>query len=398
MSDEPAFRPNRGTLVALLIASMTVTMGGAAVAAALPLIQDAFPDAGETTIALVISLPSLGTAIAGFPIGALADWWGKAKTLLLSILMFIVFGCSAIFLDDIAVILVGRFLLGASIAGIGTCTAALISEYWFGPQRVRVLGLQSAAMGIGVIFLDTGGGALAAFGWRAPFIIYALVGIPTLLCTAMFVREATPPDRPAEDADDGQGRRENPKAVLLMSLAAIFFMEIAFFMYPTKIAYYLQDIAPGTPAVVAGLFLGLTGVTNTFVGILLPKIRLDSYRMIGLASLLFFAASLSMFFGTEIWAAAIAAMLAGPAIGITIPTVIGWLASISTKENSGKIMGMYSVVMNLGMFSVPFVVVPMIALTGSYGGMYLIGGLIALCLGATYQVFRRMSAGKMKTA
>lgn len=394
MNSERAFSPGKGTLLAILIASMTITMGGAAVAPALPLIQEAFPDAGETVVSLVISLPSLGVAVAGFPMGALADRWGKSKTLMLSAVIFVVAGVSAMFLDDIVTILVGRFLLGVGIAGITLCTTALISEYWHGPETVRVLGLQSAAMGVGIICLETGGGALADIGWREPFIVYAVIGIPIMVLTAMFVREPGAAVR-AADAH-AETTPAHAGMVVAMSLLMIFVIELAFFMYPSKIAYYLQEIDPDVPSVMSGLFLGIAGLANAVVGLLQHRIFpvLKRSGMFALIGTLFLAAGVLMLLQVDMATTCVSMILAGSVMGLVVPTIIGWLSTISNARNSGKVMGLYSVVMNLGMFSASFVMLPIADATGGYDGMYMTGAIAVFVLGIAYLAMRGRIDGR----
>ncbi|MBO7702142.1 MAG: hypothetical protein J6S36_04470, partial [Eggerthellaceae bacterium] len=66
------FRPGTGTLVTLVVVAMFNVMGGAAVSPALPAMGEAFPQASETAISLVITLPPLAVAISGLFMGALA--------------------------------------------------------------------------------------------------------------------------------------------------------------------------------------------------------------------------------------------------------------------------------------------------------------------------------------
>ena len=126
---------------------MLILMGGAAVAPALPEIGMVFPQYDSFVINLIISLPSLAIALVGLVIGALTDKLGKVRVLLVSLALFGVAGVSGYFINDISMLLVGRFFVGVGIAGISCCCTALVAEYYSGPERVKVLGYQAAAMG-----------------------------------------------------------------------------------------------------------------------------------------------------------------------------------------------------------------------------------------------------------
>ena len=86
-NDGKSFVPTRLTLVAMLLASMLMLMGGAAVAPALPLINEAFPGQ-DFAVSLVITLPSLAVGLLGLVIGSLADKFGKVRTLCAALVLF----------------------------------------------------------------------------------------------------------------------------------------------------------------------------------------------------------------------------------------------------------------------------------------------------------------------
>ena len=88
------FKPTKLSLLTLLIASMLILMGGAAVAPALPEIGMVFPQYDSFLINLIISPPSLAIVLAGLVIGALADRLGKVRVLLVSLALFGVAGVS----------------------------------------------------------------------------------------------------------------------------------------------------------------------------------------------------------------------------------------------------------------------------------------------------------------
>ena len=56
------FRPTKLTLLTILLCSMLMLMGGAAVAPALPMINEVFPDS-DFLVSLIITLPSSAIAL-----------------------------------------------------------------------------------------------------------------------------------------------------------------------------------------------------------------------------------------------------------------------------------------------------------------------------------------------
>jgi MFS family permease len=70
----------------------------------------------------------------------------------------------------------------------------------------------------------------------------------------------------------------------------------------------------------------------------------------------------------------------GLGMGLVTPTVIGRLATLSQTNNSGKVMGGYSVAFNMGVFCSSLIMTPVIEKMGSYQSSFLIVGIIPLAV------------------
>jgi len=386
------FKPNRLTLITLLCSSMIVLMGAAAVAPALKPMSEAFPDASMVTISLLVTLPALAVAITGMGIGYLADRFGKMKVFVASLVVFTVAGLSGFFLNTLETILAGRFILGIGIAGISTATTALTAEYYSGAERVKVISYQSAAMGIGVLFLETSGGSLADMGWQEPFLIY-LIGVPILLLALFSVREPSKAYRgesvmpPVEIPN----RRRKVALCYVMIFVALFLM----FILPTNLPYHMTDL--GYNLTVCGLMLGVLGVTQAAFSLLYARSSnklndknayLVALTLIGLAyCLLNFSSILAIF---------VAMVLVGTGMGLITMTVIGSLSHYSQAGGSGKVMGGYSVAMNLGTFSSSIAIAPVIVAAGTYFLTFIYIGILVLAICAVFAVAAMVYGRKAK--
>lgn len=377
------FKPTKLSMISILLASMLMLMGGAAVAPALPSISIAFPDASESLINLIITLPSLAIAITGLAIGALSDKVGKVKVLLISLLLFGVAGVSGYFLNDLYAILAGRFIVGIGIAGITSCCTALIAEYYTGMVRIKILSYQSAAMGIGILLLETTGGALAGISWRDPFLIYA-IGFMIFALALVSLREPTRPE--GEMAVDVEPEEKFNMKLIIVCYATIFLAMIMCFILPSKLPYYLAEMS--APSIMAGVFLGVQGVCNALTSLSFRRISaaLERFKLLALA-FIFLGISLCLLYLPHSYVYVTVSMVfAGVGMGIIAPTVSTTLASQSVAKTSGKIMGGYSTALNLGQFSATLAVIPILSGMGSYGGMFLAFGSISLVVGIVYAV------------
>ena len=385
--DKGVFKPTRLTLVAILLSSMLILMGGAAVAPALNEIKLAFPG-DDFLVSLIITLPSLAVAIVGYAVGLAADRFGKVKVLFLALAIFVVAGVASYFLEDLKTILVARFILGIGIAGITSTVTALIAEYYTGMDRIRALSYQSAAMGVGVLILEYTGGLLAEFSWREPFLVY-LIGVPILLMVLFTMKE---PRRDEQGpADRVVPERKANKRLLTICYITIFVAMTMAFLLPTKMPTYLQtELAVSTS--VTGLFLGVHGVTNACFSLMYRRFvqRLAPFTIIAIGFLLLAVALLTLEVSESIASSVVMMIVAGAGLGMVCPAVSNTLAGETTASTSGKIMGGYSTCLNLGQFSISLISVPLFAAVGSsYPVMFGVMAAVAIVACVAFVVMSR---------
>lgn len=375
-------KPNRLTLVTLLLSSMIILMGAAAVAPALKPLSEAFPEHSAVVISLVVTLPALAVAITGLGIGYLADRYGKAKTFILSLAIFTFAGLSGYFLNTLESVLIGRFILGIGIAGISTATTALTAEYYHGAERGKVISYQSAAMGVGVLFLETIGGSLADIGWQEPFLIY-LIGFPVLILALISIREPVKMRQEEGILPEVEIINKGPKVALCYSM--IFVAMFLMFILPTNMPYHITDM--GYNLFICGLMLGILGVSQAAFSLLYSR----TSNKIGdrgayASALLMIGCAYCLLNMSHIVAVIAAMVLVGIGMGLITMTVIGSLSYYSQAGGSGKIMGGYSVSMNLGTFSSSIIIAPLISVSGSYYDAFLYIGIFALALCALFTI------------
>jgi MFS family permease len=71
------------------------------------------------------------------------DRFRRKGLLGLSVFLYGLAGSSGFLLDQVGLILLGRMLLGFSVAGIMTTATTLIVDYYMGAARAKFLGLQA---------------------------------------------------------------------------------------------------------------------------------------------------------------------------------------------------------------------------------------------------------------
>ncbi|HEY0866602.1 MAG TPA: MFS transporter, partial [Fimbriimonas sp.] len=167
-----------------------------------------YKQSGAAVEGRVQSVFMLGWAIGGLLFGILADRWGRARTLILTILLYSLFtGLTALCRtpDQVAFV---RFLTALGIGGEWAAGAALVAETFRGGGRAPASSFLQSAAAVGpalAAFVNLG---LASLPWESllgrptmPWQSLFLVGVvPALLCVVirMVVREpeAVPKDAP----------------------------------------------------------------------------------------------------------------------------------------------------------------------------------------------------------
>jgi len=383
------FQPTKWTLLFLLLSAMMILMGGAAVAPALPLISESFPDSPESLISLIITLPALVIALTGFFIGALSDKIGKIKVLIGSVALFTLAGVSGFFLSSLYAILVGRCILGIGIAGITCTTSSLIPCYYEGITRARVLGYQAAAMGIGVLILEMAGGLLAGISWRAAFLIY-LIGIAILGGVILTMREPVIPKMEMGARKEGENF---PFLPLSLGYGTLFLGNMLFFLMPVKFPYLIAQmdsarILGDNTAFISGIFLGIMGLASSLTGLFYGRIawRVHRYTILTITFVLFGTGYCFLGLAASLPLVVAAVIFIGVAEGILMPTILSWIAQITPKQYLGRASGGFSVSLNLGQFASTLAIIPVFAITASYTNLFFSFGCLGLVLTLPYLI------------
>lgn len=377
------FDPSGMTKLALLMASMMVLMGSAAVSPSLHGIEVEL-GASKFLVSMIVSLPSLTVAVLGFPMGYLADRAGLARTLVASLAVFIAAGVAGYFCTDIYTLLATRVFLGVGIAGISTAATGLMGVYYDGDERRRVMAVQSAFMGFGGVVLEAIGGVMADVAWNTPFLIY-LIALPILLMGLVAVRDVTFPDR-----TQGAPQRfaEGSKPHMAVMYASIFMLMFVMFIVTVNLSDMLT--AMGQSMTMCGLILALMGLTQTVTSMVYSRMhRIPRYPVVLFAAFVLQAVAMVLFAVDDIAVLSVGVGILGVGLGIGMPTITNGLAMMSPASAQGRTMGVYACLMNLGTSLSAVVMGPIIAMLG-YGPAFHVTGAAVTVFGIAVLVAGRL--------
>ena len=212
---------------------------------------------------IVLSIFMIGWALGGLIFGPIADRYGRAKTMAITILIYALFTGLCGIAGSWIELAIYRFLTGLGIGGEWAAGAALIAESWPAKSRAKAAGIMQASGGIG-FFLAT---ALYLFvgphGWRW---VFALGVLPAIV--AFYIRWSL--EEPARWAKAKS--HQNPLPLLFkkpvrrdvlvgtgLAIVATFGYQGAIQWVPSWIAAMLH--AQGTKAVIPQVSLITTTLT-----------------------------------------------------------------------------------------------------------------------------------------
>jgi len=164
----------------------------------------------------LLAATMLGWAMGGVGAGILADYFGRRRTLMLSILCYAVFSGLAAFSWDYWSLLAFRFLTGLGLGAEWGPGAAIVAEQWAPPSRGRAGGALHAAHGVGMLLASGMWLILNPLGrssWRYMFLIGIL---PALLL--LYVRRWV--DEPAVWTAANHDRQEAQQRVRMGSASS----------------------------------------------------------------------------------------------------------------------------------------------------------------------------------
>ena len=134
---------------------------------------------------IVLSIFMIGWALGGLIFGPIADRYGRAKTMAITILIYASFTGLCGIATSWQELAVYRFLTGIGIGGEWAAGAALIAESWPAKSRAKAAGIMQASGGIG-FFLAIGLYLfIGPYGWRW---VFALGVLPAIV--AFYIRYA----------------------------------------------------------------------------------------------------------------------------------------------------------------------------------------------------------------
>lgn len=330
-----------GAFALLCVATLTI-MVGCAIAPALPEIAAQVGMAHNAS--WLITLPSLGVVLFGPLAGDLIDRFGARKSLQVGLVLYGFLGIIGAFIPRMGALLLDRFLLGGATAAVMAAGTTLISQFYDGDARLKMIAKQGMAIELGgVIFLAIGG-YIATIGWRLPFALYIFGWIFLMLVTVAIPEPGK--EKPlANPVPDNGG---------LMGVSDIYFAacasQVLFFTGVITLPKFLVSLSLN--AAECGYFLAFMSVIAVLVAGVMPKVQamLGQRNTILTAFGAYCVAHIIFATSSALPVLIIAGILMGIGFGLTIPLANFVVIERSSPAQRGRFLAILSVAIFLGQF------------------------------------------------
>ena len=331
-----------------------------------------FSLAGAGLLATVLTL---GMAVAGVPTSILLARLSRRTVLLTGIALFSAGTALTVASRGFADMLAYRMLTGVGEAMQLTVLLAVAATA-FARYRAAAVGAVNFSFALGVIISPMLGGALLqAYGtWKAPMVVFALLGFAAIVAIATFVSRAWTEGRAAaarSTGDGGAATLANRNTILLTAMSVLGGLVIYGYLglYPTflrealgysaqRAGFVMSLYGLGALASIAGGWIGDRGSPRTVLGATFSIAAVLGYLLFNGSSSPYWQASLSFAWGVVVSGVvyvnlagyhvkAVRRDLAGRASGVFVTSLylsaafagygMGWIASRAGWGDAGAV-------------------------------------------------------------
>ncbi|WP_176079965.1 MFS transporter [Paraburkholderia tropica] len=390
-------------LHALILLSTVIcgTLAPTVIGPVLPAMQQHFADVPgiETLVPVVVTMPMFVLGALAMVIGAVSDKIGRKRVLVGALVLYAIAGTAPLYLDSIQAIVASRALVGLAEAAAMTVSTSFIGDYFTGAKRDRYAALQVTVASTSAFVFNLMGGVLGAYGWRAPFVAYAL---PLLLAPLVQIfiwdtqggrdlREAH-----AHAADETTFR---PWLLALICLAA-FGVGMVFMVVPVHLSFMLVQLGVhSTGAIGFAYAMNSVGIIAGTLGFgWFIASRFSVLQQFVLGTIVCGLGFVCMGTAHDQTVLTLGGAINGVGCGIVLPALVSWGLRSLPFSRRGFGTGAFTAAQFIGYFCSPIVVMAMVMHSGSRFAVVQSWGLAlfvlaAVCVGGSLLRVRRLKLG-----
>ena len=348
-----------GQYTLLCIASLTIMVGSVvapgliSIAAGLGITENSV---------LLVTLPALGAVLFAPIAGKIIDRYGAYPSLVIGLFLYGLIGASVYLLHGPTHVFANRILLGGVTAIVMAACTVLISQWYFGHERLGMIAKQGMAIELGgVIFLFVGG-LLAAQYWGLPLAIYLLAWLFLVMLVALVPRKH--PVEPKDESpivDTVQQLGMSIKTVYLIAVLAM----VIFFTSTVSLPLVLHERYYSEEEV--GILLAFISMVAVITAHFLPRMtgKLGEQNTL-LVAFIGLGISYVCFIQPNYFVSWVGAVASGIGFGFSIPLLNHMTVERSPLAVRGRNLSYFTMAVFSGQFLTSFVEYIPGALTNVY--------------------------------
>ncbi len=333
--------------IAILSVSALNIMTNASIAPVLVYLNQAFPDVTITNIRLMLTLPALVIIFSSLLTGVLANRIPKRTLLFSGLALYLIGGIGVGFCKQFSFILAFRIILGLGAGVTNTFSTALISNFYDGEERVKLIGNSTVVSHAVAVISPLLTGYLASISWRYAFSIYGIAFL-VLLITFFWL-----PEPPAAAAQQSSFKPSLNRMGTVIAVNAGLLM-LTFYIFPTGIAHLIDARHIGESKA-AGFAASISTLASTLINLFFAKIMRFFKRFVWVFSIALLVIGFGlMAFTTTAFSTYLGVFISGCGMGILFPGIMLRATQYSSPENTARTISMIVAGSNLGQFISPF--------------------------------------------
>ncbi|MET9830348.1 MFS transporter [Streptomyces sp. NPDC006385] len=381
----------------LMAGSCLPILGAVLIAPVLPKMQDHFASTpgAKALVPLALTIPALALALLAPFAGVIVDRLGRKRLLIVSTVLYAVFGTAPLWLESLGAIIASRALVGVTEAAIMTCCTTLIGDYYSGQRRVKYLALQTMCASASATAFFAIGGAAGAAGWRMPFWIYAVsLLLAPLMAAALpsLAARATAETSGTAETKSATTRRPFPWRRLAGICALTFFGAMVFYTVPVEMSYLLDDLGVENSGVI-GLATAAASAATVGGAIAFARLKRSPDPMLPAVFALCAAGFAVMFLAGNVPLLVVGAVINCVGTGMLLPALLTSAMTRLEFEDRGRGTGLWLAAFFGGEFVCPLVLLAIEPAVGSLAGAVGVLGLAtALVAAGLWAANRRAGA------
>ena len=342
----------------LLVMSLTMACNSA-LAPILAEVGKFFPDAGDSAIQIVLTLINLTTLPAMILEPMLEPKITKRDIAVIGTALMLLGGLMPQVLNSqLWMLYAASIVIGVGLSFVVVTSSSLISDYFTGLDKSRVMGFQSIFVSIGGTIIAKGSGLLTAMaGWKRGYLVF-LIALPIIIIILLTV----PKGETTPKAEKGEKSGVSGSMVYFGALCLITGIFVATFN--TNIAMYIDRKGIGD-ASTAGTVASIMQVIGIIGGLMLGFVVKTFKRFTIGASILVMAAGTALVGMTTSFPMICAgAVLVGIGFAIRNPGAVTFGANMVPAAQASLAIAIISATYNVGNFISAYVVNPVANMLG----------------------------------